>query len=244
MLWLFVLPYDLCPKSRQLFGIMLQVTDRDPLSTAQQVASAITQAVRGGHLVPGQRLTETELASRHGVSRSSVREAFQRLTVDGLLAFEPHRGVTVRRLSRKEVDDLFAVRSSLEALAVGLALPALQAESARLRTLQAEMDDAVAANDMARFSEANTRFHALFPAAANNAVLAETLTRLSNSLYWLQFRMLVDREDVFASNAEHRRIVEAVLADDRQIAETAMRGHVIASGALIQRLSDDHFAPA
>lgn len=220
------------------------MTDRDLLSTAQQVASAITQAVRGGHLVPGQRLTETELASRHGVSRSSVREAFQRLTVDGLLAFEPNRGVTVRRLSRKEVDDLFAVRGALEALAVGLALSTLQATPARLQALQAEMDDAVSSNDMAKFSDANTRFHALFPDIAGNAVLNETLTRLANSLYWLQFRMLVGREDVFASNAEHRRIVEAVVTGDRQTAETAMREHVVASGALIQRLSDDHFAPA
>ncbi|MCG7504364.1 GntR family transcriptional regulator [Mesorhizobium retamae] len=220
------------------------MTERDTLSTAQQVASAIAQAVRGGHLVPGQRLTEAELASRHGVSRSSVREAFQRLTADRLLAFEPHRGVTVRRLSRKEVDDLFAVRGALETLAVGLAVPVLRASPARLLALQAEMDDAVAANDMTKFSNANTRFHALFPEVIDNALLAETLTRLSNSLYWLQFRMLVDRQDVFASNAEHRRIVEAVLADDRLSAEMAIREHIIASGALIQRLSDDHFAPA
>ncbi|MFE0016884.1 GntR family transcriptional regulator [Mesorhizobium sp. NPDC059054] len=220
------------------------MTERDTLSTAQHVASAIAQAVRGGHLVPGQRLTETELASRYGVSRSSVREAFQRLTVDGLLAFEPHRGVTVRRLSRREVDNLFAVRGALEALAVGLALPGLHAAPARLLALQAEMDEAVEANDMAKFSDANTRFHELFPEIADNAVLTETLTRLSNSLYWLQFRMLVDRQHVFASNVEHRHIVEAVLADDRSTAEAAMREHVIASGALIQKLSDDHFARA
>ena len=220
------------------------MTERDTLSTAQQVASAIAQAVRGGHLVPGQRLTEAELASRHGVSRSSVREAFQRLTADRLLAFEPHRGVTVRRLSRKEVDDLFAVRGALETLAVGLAVPVLRASPARLLAVQTEMDDAVAANDMARFSNANTRFHALFQEVIDNALLTETLTRLSNSLYWLQFRMLVDRQDVFASNVEHRRIVEAVLADDRVSAETAMRDHIVASGALFQRLSDDHFAPA
>nr|WP_275448272.1 GntR family transcriptional regulator [Mesorhizobium sp. IRAMC:0171] len=147
-------------------------------------------------------------------------------------------------MSRKEVDDLFAVRGALETLAVGLAVPVLRASPARLLALQAEMDDAVAANDMTKFSNANTRFHALFPEVIDNALLAETLTRLSNSLYWLQFRMLVDRQDVFASNAEHRRIVEAVLADDRLSAEMAIREHIIASGALIQRLSDDHFAPA
>jgi DNA-binding GntR family transcriptional regulator len=220
------------------------VTDRDTSSTAQQVASAIAQAVRGGHLVPGQRLTEVELASRYGVSRTSVREAFQRLTADGLLAFEPHRGVTVRRLSRKEVNNLFAVRGALEVLAVGLALPALRADPGKLLVLQEEMNHAVDGNDMAAFSDANNRFHGLFSETADNPVLAETLTRLSNSLYWLQFRMLVDRQDVFASNVEHRRIVEAILAEDMRAAEAAMRDHVAASRTLIQRLSDDHFAPA
>lgn len=194
--------------------------------------------------MPGQRLTEVELASRYGVSRTSVREAFQRLTGDGLLAFEPHRGVTVRRLSRKEVDNLFAVRGALEVLAVGLALPALRLAPGKLLALQDEMDRAVDGNDMAGFSDANNRFHALFSDTADNAVLAETLTRLSNSLYWLQFRMLVDRQDVFASNLEHRRIVEAILAEDMQAAEAAMRDHVAASRTLIQKLSDDHFASA
>jgi len=194
--------------------------------------------------VPGQRLTEVELASRYGVSRTSVREAFQRLTADGLLAFEPHRGVTVRRLSRKEVNNLFAVRGALEVLAVGLALPALRADPGKLLVLQEEMNHAVDGNDMAAFSDANNRFHGLFSETADNPVLAETLTRLSNSLYWLQFRMLVDRQDVFASNVEHRRIVEAILAEDMRAAEAAMRDHVAASRTLIQRLSDDHFAPA
>jgi len=194
--------------------------------------------------VPGQRLTEVELASRYGVSRTSVREAFQRLTADGLLAFEPHRGVTVRRLSRREVDNLFAVRGALEVLAVGLALPVLRADPGKLLALQEEMNRAVDGNDMAAFSDANNRFHGLFSDIADNPVLAETLTRLSNSLYWLQFRMLVDRQDVFASNVEHRRIVEAILAEDMRAAEAAMRDHVAASRTLIQKLSDDHFAPA
>jgi len=194
--------------------------------------------------VPGQRLTEVELASRYGVSRTSVREAFQRLTADGLLAFGPHRGVTVRRLSRREVDNLFAVRGALEVLAVGLALPVLRADPGKLLALQEEMNRAVDGNDMAAFSDANNRFHGLFSDIADNPVLAETLTRLSNSLYWLQFRMLVDRQDVFASNVEHRRIVEAILAEDMRAAEAAMRDHVAASRTLIQKLSDDHFAPA
>jgi DNA-binding GntR family transcriptional regulator len=220
---------------------------REPLaephsaSTVEQVASAITAAVRGGHLAPGQRLTEAEFVRRYAVSRSTVREAFQRLAADGLLTLEPHRGVVVRQLSRKEVDDLFRVRGALEALAVGLAVPALQAAPRRLLDLQDEMDRAVEANDMAAFSDLNRRFHAMFADTAGNALLTQSLLRLSNSIYWLQFRLLIDRQNVFQSNAQHRRIVDAVVAGDATSAEAAMRLHVDASRQLVQLLSDEHF---
>jgi DNA-binding GntR family transcriptional regulator len=218
------------------------VSEPDSISTVHRIAEAVTEAVRDGRLAPGQRLTETDFAGRHGVSRSSVREAFRRLTADGLLAFEPNRGVTVRILSRREIDNLFAVRGALEALAVRLSLPALKAAPERLLALLAEMDRAVADNDMPAFSAANAAFHALFAEVADNPLLSETLTRLSNSIYWLQFRMLVDRRQVFDSHAEHRRIVEAILADDAAAAEEAMRAHVDGSRKLVQQLPDSHFA--
>ncbi len=217
----------------------------DPASgtpTVQKIVLAVTAAVRAGQLAPGQRLMEADFAARLGASRSSVREAFRRLTADGLLGFEPHRGVTVRMLSRREVDNLFVVRGALEALAVRLALPTLRQAPARLLALQADMDRAVEASDMPAFTQANAAFHALFAEAADNPLLSETLTRLSNSIYWLQFRMLVDRRRVFDSHAEHRRVAEAILAGDTDAAETAMREHVDSSRRLVQKLPDSHFA--
>jgi DNA-binding GntR family transcriptional regulator len=220
------------------------LVDQQSASTVQQIASAITAAVRGGHLAPGQRLTEAEFVRRFNVSRSSVREAFQRLAADGLLTFEPHRGVIVRQLSRKEVDNLFEVRGALEALAVSLAAHKLRAAPQQLLILQNEMDRAVEANDMAGFSELNRRFHGLFPQLAENTLLEESLARLSNSIYWLQFRLLVNRLDVFQSNAQHRLVVEAIIAGDVQAAQAAMRDHVDTSRQLVQHLSDEHFASA
>ncbi len=218
------------------------MSEPDSISTVNRIADAVTEAVRDGRLAPGQRLTETEFAGRHGASRSSVREAFRRLTADGLLAFEPNRGVTVRMLSRREIDNLFAVRGALEALAVRLSLPVLKAAPEQLLALLAEMDRAVAENDMPAFSAANAAFHALFAETADNPFLSQTLTRLSNSIYWLQFRMLVDHRQVFDSHAEHRRIVAAIVAGDVAAAEDAMRAHVDGSRKLVQQLPDGHFA--
>ncbi len=220
------------------------VQETDSPSTVETVADAITAAVRGGRLVPGQRLTESEFTGRLGVSRSSVREAFRRLTADGLLAAEPHRGVTVRQLSRREVDNLFEVRGALEALAVQLALPALNAAPAPLLALQAELDAAAGAGEMNRFSELNGRFHRMFRLYAENPLLDETLTRLSNSLYWLQFRVLVDRAEVFETNRHHQLLTACITADDAAGADAAMREHVETARRLIQSLPDDHFAPA
>ena len=218
------------------------MADSDSASTVQTIADAITAAVRAGRLVPGQRLTESEFTRRHGVSRSSVREAFRRLSADGLLAFEPHRGVTVRQLSRAEVDNLFQVRGALEALVVRLALGKLHAAPRPLVALQAEMDAAVEVGEMNRFSELNRSFHHLFVDMAGNPLLGEMLDRLSGSIYWLQFRVLIGRREVFDTNRQHRSIVERILAGDIVGAEAAMLDHVETSRRLIQSLPDDHFA--
>lgn len=209
-------------------------------STVETVVAAITEGVRSGLLAPGQRLVEADFTRRLGVSRSSVREAFRRLTADGLLAFVPHRGVSVRQLTRAEVDNLFDIRGALEALAVRLALPRL--DRAALAGLQARLDAAEAAGDMAAFSALNRAWHALFAAAAANPQLAAMIAGLGNSIYWLQFRVLVDRDRTFATNAEHRAVTAAVLAGDAAAAEAAMRAHVDGSRRLIQSLPDSCFA--
>ncbi|WP_295808157.1 GntR family transcriptional regulator [uncultured Nitratireductor sp.] len=216
--------------------------ETDSRSTVETVANAVTDAVRTGRLVPGQRLTESEFTNRLGVSRSSVREAFRRLTADGLLSSEPHRGVAVRQLSRPEVDNLFQVRGALEALAVKLSLPTLHQAPAPMVALQRELNAATDEGDMNRFSELNGRFHRLFRETADNPLLNETLTRLSNSLYWLQFRVLVDRRQVFATNRQHQRLTHCVEANDALGAEAAMLDHVETARRLIQCLPDDHFA--
>lgn len=217
--------------------------ETDSPSTVATVADAITAAVRGGRLVPGQRLTENAFTARLGVSRSSVREAFRQLAADGLLVAEPHRGVTVRQLSRGEVDNLFAVRGALEILAVQLALSTLHAAPGPLIALQAELDAAAEAREMARFSDLNGRYHLLFRRNAGNPLLDETLTRLLNSLYWLQFRVMVDSADVFETNRQHQHLTACIAAADAAGAEAAMREHVETARLLIQSLPDDHFAP-
>ena len=210
--------------------------------TVQHVSDTITNAIRDGRLVPGQRLTEIDFAKRLGVSRPSVREAFRQLTADGLLHSQPYRGVSVRHMTRREVDDLFVVRGALEGLAVRLATPILQVDAVQLQSIQAELDSAEARNDLAAMSRHNLAFHMLFADVTGNALLSEQLRRISNSVYWLQFRVLVADDKVLQTNPQHRDIVDAVLAGDAAKAEATMIDHVDHSRQLVQSLPDTHFA--
>jgi DNA-binding GntR family transcriptional regulator len=213
----------------------------DPL-TVQQIADAITSAIREGRLVPGQRLTEIDFAKKLNVSRPSVREAFRQLSSDGLLLSQPYRGVSVRHMTRREVDDLFTVRGALEGLAVRLATPVLASAITPLETIQTALDAAEASRDLNAMSRHNLAFHMLFADVSRNELLREQLRRIANNVYWLQFRVLVADEKVLATNAAHRQLLEAVRANDAKQAEAIMIGHIDQSRQLVQALSDDHFA--
>ena len=211
-------------------------------STVQAVAESITEAVRQGQLAPGQRLIEADFTRRLGVSRSSVREAFQRLTADGLLSFVPNKGVTVRQYSRKEINDLFQVRAALESLAVRLATPVLATTPAALHDVVEALTAAELMGDTVALSEQNRRFHDVIVSAADNPLLSQQLERLRNSVYWLQFRVLVDRDSMYRTNQQHRDMAAAILAGQSADAEAVMQAHVTLACTLIQNLPDTLFA--
>jgi DNA-binding GntR family transcriptional regulator len=84
---------------------------------ADEVADAIREAIFAGRIDLGQRLVEEELATNMNVSRGPVREALVRLSQEGLVHIERHRGVTVARLGLDAVDEVYSLRTALERLA-------------------------------------------------------------------------------------------------------------------------------
>ncbi|MBB1060465.1 GntR family transcriptional regulator [Marilutibacter spongiae] len=223
-------------------GTATAIAAVEPPSAVDAVVDAITRAVRDGQFVPGQRLVELDFARRLGVSRSSVREAFQRLVADGLLAAIPNRGVTIRQLSREEVEDWFEVRIALESLAIRKATPVLAGDPAVLYLLLDAMDEAVGDGDIRRYSDLNRELHERCTRAAGNPHLATLLERLGHSIHGLQFRLMVEPRKAFDTHAQHHRLVQAILANDADAAEGAVRAHLETTRRLIQALPDHHFA--
>ena len=88
-----------------------------PLPISGQIRDMLRDRITAGDLAPGERLTETNLAARLKISRGPLREAILQLTEEGLLVKEPYKGLRVRSVSRRELEELYSMRTTLERFA-------------------------------------------------------------------------------------------------------------------------------
>ena len=204
-------------------------------SVADRVAASVMQSLRNGEIVPGQRLIETETAQKLGSSRPAVREAFARLAAEGVVSLERNRGVTIRKLSPDEVQDIFQVRANLEGLAARLACAAPDSVKADIERRHQAVIAAAEQGDAASYVELNVAFHEAIVDAAGNRVLADSLRRLGNTIAGLQFRRALTRSTMLVSAREHGRIVKAIRSGNGSQAEAEAIAHVDASFALLSQ---------
>jgi DNA-binding GntR family transcriptional regulator len=86
-----------------------------------QVAQQILDLVTGGHLQPGEKLTEQGLAAQLRVSRAPLREALRELIDRGILIAQPYKGIQVRNVGRRDLEELYSMRTALEKFAFSIA---------------------------------------------------------------------------------------------------------------------------
>ncbi|WP_411838884.1 GntR family transcriptional regulator [Paracoccus sp. ME4] len=207
-------------------------------TTAQQVHDWLLACVLRGDLLPGARLSETEIAAQVGLSRQPVREAFIRLAADGLAEVLPQRGTYIGRISMRAVRSARFIREAVEAdLAreVARLRPDLGAMAAEL-DLQAQAD---AAGDVPGFIQSDDRFHRAMAEAAQQPGVWHDLERLKaqmNRMRHLSMRVF----DRSATIAQHRTILAALQAGDADAAEAAIRTHLRQMLTELPQMAADH----
>jgi DNA-binding GntR family transcriptional regulator len=143
-------------------------------SLARSAADWIAAHIISGDIKPGEKLTETSLAERMGISRSPVREALQALSRDGLITVEPRRGARVNRLNAQDAADLYACRLLIEPPCIALAAAALtDATAAELEKSFQRMAAAVAAHDSMEYVDALKHYNWTILAACPNRILSD-----------------------------------------------------------------------
>lgn len=198
-----------------------------PRDLGESAYARIRAAIRDGSLAPGERLTETDLAARFGVSRTPVRQAIARLEAEGLLTHEARRGLAVTRPDHQQVVELYVMREVLEGAAARLAAQhASETEIAAMAEIIAREPEAF--GDAAALAGVNQRLHGLLYLAAHNRYLLRSLEQLSATMALLP-TLLTRGGRAEAAHDEHRAIIEAIVARDGDAAEAAARRHARAA---------------
>jgi DNA-binding GntR family transcriptional regulator len=190
---------------------------------SDQLYERLRRAIVQGQLRPNQRLIETELAETLEVSRTPIREALQRLALDGLVA-RHRRGWVVREHDAVEIRQIYACRAAVEGYAARLAATAATDE--QINEIEAILFSVSLESNRDEMVAANERFHEAIIDAAGNPLLAELARR--SRLYYFNRRVarLYTEAEAAQSREQHVRLLRALRDHDPDLAETVTRAHI------------------
>ncbi|PLS20758.1 GntR family transcriptional regulator [Neptunicoccus cionae] len=195
----------------------------------------ILNAIDIGIYRPGDRLVESELAERFGVSRTPVREALQRLETQTMLTRDG-RSLIVSSLDHNQMAELYEVRAELEGLAARLAAKHASVEEIKVLHSMIE-EDRKYLNQPRELSIANRRFHRQIHLASRNRYLVQQLEMVHRSMALLAETSLAADGRGEMALAEHLAIVQAIEKGDAASAEKRLKDHL--SFAFETRLKAD-----
>ncbi|MEO9575030.1 MAG: GntR family transcriptional regulator [Tateyamaria sp.] len=201
------------------------------MSQGEIAYAKLLAAIRNGEFSPGDRLRETDVASRLNLSRTPVREALRRLEAEGIVEHRPRLGAIIRQLSHGELVELYEMRSVLERTAAEMAAKhAGPAEIAALR----DLNKTLASSDPAEAAALNQDFHRGIYLATRNRFLLDAARALNNALMLLGPTTLDDPARIAEVSTQHSAILDAIAAGDVIGAGEAAATHLQTS--LVHRL--------
>lgn len=189
-------------------------------------------------IAPGERIAIDTVARQMGISQTPVREAMSQLEAKKLVFKMPNVGYRASpQMSRDEVRDLYTLRQLIEPYAAARAAEAMtDASIAKLQAIDRDMSG-VADGDVrsySRFAESDARLHRLIATGSGNRLIAETVEGLHAHLHI--FRALYSTNAPHEAAAEHRVIIDALVAHDPVAAEQAVRRHLECSQQRMDRV--------
>jgi DNA-binding GntR family transcriptional regulator len=200
----------------------------------EDIRDHLIDDILNGRLAPGDRIVETRIAQRFGVSQAPVREALRDLELFGFVVSSPYRGAMVRQISVEDLVQIYPIRAALEGLAAREAATRIDAAGLKkLEKLLVAMRSAAAKGDMRAEVDADYAFHLTIVEASGNWLLKQfwermrlaTTTFLTVSKSHRSLHEIVER---------HVSLIDALKSRDAAAAEREMRRHIEEPGQLLR----------
>ncbi|MBI1277640.1 MAG: FCD domain-containing protein [Anaerolineaceae bacterium] len=203
-------------------------------SLRAHVLDVLRDAILNGELKPGHILIESDLATQLGVSRAPLREAIQILNTEGLLETIPYKGTTVKHLEKKDIEELYSLRSVLESFAIQLIIEQNNPEHVQhLRQHFAAMLEAAKANDLKLLNQIDRDFHDTLIESSNHSLLMSIWVVVAMRVRQVMALRNKRFTDITEIAYNHLAIIEAIEACDQGKAVSLITDHVASVGDLI-----------
>jgi DNA-binding GntR family transcriptional regulator len=220
-------------------ALAIALASTEPI--ARQVARALRHAIVTMRIRPGEMLSEQDIATRFGVSRQPVREAFIKLSEAGLVRVLPQRGTLVVKISLAAVEDARFIREAVEcAVAREAASRADAGVAASLAESLARQRRAARAKDLEGFFALDEEFHRLLAEGAGRPSAWRIVEDVKPQMDRMRFLSMPDATPLRVLVAQHAAIVEAVRTGKPDAAEAAMRAHLTEILRSLPRLAGEH----
>ena len=202
-------------------GDAFHIPKRIPL--AEQIADTVAKAIATGLIGPGERITETALADRIGVSRAPIREALKILQAQGIVRTDLSRGFRVAAFDDRTIEQTLEIRLTLETVLLRDAIAWWRENDPSATNLNvpiARMHEAAVANDRAASLEADLSFHKAIAETAQNHIAEILWSAIArNVLIIFSFRRYRadDLHAIVTHHEELRDFIRSMIQSDADI---------------------------
>ncbi len=197
----------------------------------EQIVFSLRESIIRGELKPGTKLTEPELATRLGISRTPIRESFRQLESEGFLTVIPRKGAVVSNITRKDIEDFFELKSLLEGYAARVAAEKMtEKDIDKLIQINKELADCAENNNYERFFTKNEEFHNYFLTLCGNEKLVEIRDTMVKRFLGFRMAALSMPGRLMESVKQHEQAIKAFKKGDGRLAEAVLVEHALLGG--------------
>ena len=220
-----------------------EATTRDGQNVSQ-VHDRLRAEILAGN-IPAGETSQVALARQLEVGRTPLREALRMLQREGLVISEPNRRVRIADLSPGDAEELYIMRTGLEAVAIQITVSNLDSEGvAELEGLMAQMDHYMRNRDAAGMRAPHRAFHSRLVVGAGERV-ATTIAQLFDHAERYRLAFGATTPEIWDQRrAEHRAILDAAGAGDAKLAARRLLEHYGRTVTLIFQGLDADYEPA
>src|SRR5215218_9937228 len=210
-------------------------------SAAQRIEPELRRLIIALELPPGSRLSEQDIAERHGVSRQPVREALIGLARTRLVEIQPQRGTTVVKISVRKMMEARFVREAIETAVVRLACASFDQQSrGRINDLLEMQEQAAQRDDHDAFQRYDELFHIALAEGAGCPLAWEAVQDIKAHMDRVCQLTLPSPEAMLPLIEHHRAIMAAIDAQEEDSAAEAMRRHLTEILRALPRIEAEH----